>query len=196
MVIGREIERIIPYKFDQMPCNHPIDIIITVKDQQGNEILQPEFIFDDRQDSKLVIRPTAQEHVGRYYIKMQATLANVLSSQAQVSFILNIVGVVSPDQTFPDIPPVEVDMFVHTQRVNVGDPTVITYRPRITTQNAYGFRSEVGLDLGVWEKRLSQVVSYDEMSNLMTLTGENATEEYAGVYSVRLVTRYYNETFS
>ena len=61
----------------------------------------------------LIVQATKQEQAGRYMVLIKATLDNVLSSQAQITFILNVL--VNKEETYvaPQLPAPSVKLYVH-----------------------------------------------------------------------------------
>ena len=73
---------------------------------------------------------------------------------------------------------------------------VFEYRPTVHVDNVYGFLKEPGLDLGLYEDRLSHIVSYDPIRGLIVIDGPKATRDDIGTYELRYFVTFSNQTIS
>ena len=83
--------RLIDYVFTQGDCIYDFEIVTSVVNSAGETIDDPDFISNVESDSQIAVHATQESHIGRYMILIEATLLNVLDSQAQISFILDVV---------------------------------------------------------------------------------------------------------
>ena len=88
-----------------------MEIITSAIDSKGTTIITPDFIVNEK--NQLAVQATEQGQAGRYMVLIEATLDNVLSSQAQISFILNVVANSDVNFIQIEIPEPEVQLFVH-----------------------------------------------------------------------------------
>lgn len=69
-----------------------MEIAISVIDQSGEAIEEPDFLISDPVSSTLDIWATEDLQIGKYIVNIEATLLNILGSKAQITFVLNLVS--------------------------------------------------------------------------------------------------------
>ena len=60
------------------------------------------------------------------------------------------------------------------------------------TKNAFSFLKEPGLDLGLYEDRLSKFVSYDPIRGVIEIDGPKATRDDIGTYELSYYINFSN----
>lgn len=188
----------LPFGFSQFPCQYDSVYDLTVVDlnEAGAIVFQPDFIYNPTETNSLVVNATDPAHIGKYQVTLQVTLNDVRRSQSEIKFQLYIAETKDEikNYTKPVLSDPEVEIFIHTQRIRVGDSRVIMTKPQIKTRNTFGFRSERDLDLGVYASLIGSFIEYDPMSNELTTTAQGASLVDVGQYSLTFYTLYYNAT--
>ena len=69
-----------------------MEVAISVIDQSGEIIDEPDFLINDPVARTLDIMGTEDYQIGKYIVNIEATLQNILGSKAQITFVLNLVS--------------------------------------------------------------------------------------------------------
>lgn len=132
--------------------------------------------------------------IGKYFVTVEGTIMNTLSTQAHTTFTLNIVSGDAIIIEEPEVPDLEMELFVHTQRVRIGYHDLIEYRPTMNFKNAYGYLKQPGLDFGLFRDPVANFVSYDPIRGLIVIDGKNVTRADEGEYTLRYFVTFSNAT--
>lgn len=133
-----------------------MEIVASALNAAGEPVDNSAFIANEEDDNRIAVHATDSSQIGRYMIVIEATLDNVLSSQAQISFILNVEESEIPVVVYvePELPEADVSLYVHKQRIQVGENRTIEYQPLVRERNTFGYLRTLGLDLGLWKQYL------------------------------------------